>query len=911
MLAEMAHVKTRQPFGMPGDGVLQTHKNFGSINTNSSSVGDRYQQSEARRPKKIVFFCNGNRYFKGKKLYITPHRYVTFNDLLSDLTGKLPSSSSLPYGVRQIYTPSGGRKIRDVDELQDGKSYVCAGFETFKTLKYGEVDMEPWATGRSSQRHGELPQLEAKLLSGFSAVFGKSTYQPAAAAAHHKQLLPHLEAYMSPRAAAAAEDRLAQALTSNAGQGGSRAPAMVTVVRVGIKPYSVVKLLLNKASVQSYETLLSDVSEAFGPKWKHNRVRRLYALSGREVLSLSDFFRGDGVFVAVGNEKATLADIQDIIEELFDGGGGGAGGAGGSQSKPVLPVLARRKKRSKQRRTDLGSVDEELLPTTDRRLPPLPPQPGEQAEDAAVSAATGGQHHHHHRSAAQDEGTGHRLPLQQVQVASDKAAAHNLEMKEPRKPQLRVKPSPREAAAALISKLNEPPEPTARLVLSERAPLPSIQPDLSKESREPAAAAAADEPAATAADSAAVDSLQKSKARQLQEKRAQEERIRQNLYRSLEAKLKGDGPVSDDEGAGSSDAGAVENGIRATAAVSADVVAPKPVPRRREKPREPRLAKAKADRQTTVESVLDSYEIGRTLGDGNFALVKACVSRQNGAEYAMKVIDKGKLKGKEAMLENEITIMKACNDQHLVKLIDEFETADEIYLVLELVKGGDLFDAISQSVKFDEGTAAGMTRDITLALFYLHSRNIVHRDLKPENVMVMRNTDGSISLKLGDFGLAVEVLQTLYTICGTPTYVAPEILSEVGYGLEIDMWALGVITYILLCGFPPFRSPQRNQSELFEYIKAGQYEFLSPYWDSVSSGAKDLVQRLLVVDRKKRYTAIDVLCHPWILTNGGTVHLPHPIEQHSNNTRNRLLTKAADNMAEWQSHRDKIFSHLT
>ena len=155
------------------------------------------------------------------------------------------------------------------------------------------------------------------------------------------------------------------------------------------------------------------------------------------------------------------------------------------------------------------------------------------------------------------------------------------------------------------------------------------------------------------------------------------------------------------------------------------------------------------------------------------------------------------------MIENEIYIMKSCNHHNIVKLYEEFETKDEVYLVTDLVKGGDLFDAISQSVKFNEKDSACMIQDLCEALFYMHSKNIVHRDLKPENLLVMRKKDDKISIKLADFGLAMEVNKPIYTVCGTPTYVAPEILSEIGYGLEVDMWACGVITYILLCGFPP------------------------------------------------------------------------------------------------------------
>ncbi|ESO87761.1 hypothetical protein LOTGIDRAFT_194203, partial [Lottia gigantea] len=260
--------------------------------------------------------------------------------------------------------------------------------------------------------------------------------------------------------------------------------------------------------------------------------------------------------------------------------------------------------------------------------------------------------------------------------------------------------------------------------------------------------------------------------------------------------------------------------------------------------------------------------MGRVLGDGNFAVVKQSRLRSTGQEFGIKVIDKSKLKGKEHMVENEIEIMKECNHFNIVKLYEEFETRDRLYLVMELVKGGDLFDAITQSVKFTEIEAARMVKDLCNALFYLHSRNIVHRDLKPENLLVHRNKDGTVSLKLADFGLAMEVNDLIYTVCGTPTYVAPEILSEIGYSLEVDMWAVGVIMYILLCGFPPFRSPDRKQTELFAMIKAGEYEFVMPYWDGTSLYAKNLIGHLLVVDRTKRYSSIDVLSHPWIIFNG-------------------------------------------
>uniref|UniRef100_A0A1I8FSG0 Protein kinase domain-containing protein n=1 Tax=Macrostomum lignano TaxID=282301 RepID=A0A1I8FSG0_9PLAT len=236
--------------------------------------------------------------------------------------------------------------------------------------------------------------------------------------------------------------------------------------------------------------------------------------------------------------------------------------------------------------------------------------------------------------------------------------------------------------------------------------------------------------------------------------------------------------------------------------------------------------------------------------------------RDSGNEYAAKVIDKKKLRGKEHMVLNEVRIMRLCRHPNIVRLVDEYETKAEIYLIMELVKGGDLFDAISQVVKFNEIQASSMVADIAGGA----ALSAQQADMS----IVYRSKDNKISLKLGDFGLAMEVEEAIFTVCGTPTYVAPEILSETGYGLEVDMWALGVIAYILLCGFPPFRSRDRRQSELFQMIKTGTFEYLSPYWDHVSAPAKDLINRLLVVDKAARLTAIDVLCHAWVLSRGGS-----------------------------------------
>ncbi|XP_056139773.1 serine/threonine-protein kinase DCLK1-like isoform X1 [Lampris incognitus] len=274
------------------------------------------------------------------------------------------------------------------------------------------------------------------------------------------------------------------------------------------------------------------------------------------------------------------------------------------------------------------------------------------------------------------------------------------------------------------------------------------------------------------------------------------------------------------------------------------------------------------DYPSVPASLAERYKVGRTLGDGNFAVVRECLERSTGREYALKIINKGKCRGKEHMVQSEVAILRRVKHPNIVLLIEEVDTHNELYLVMELVKGGDLFDAITSSNKYTERDASCMLFNLASAIKYLHGLNIVHRDIKPENLLVYEHPDGSKSLKLGDFGLATVVNGLLYTVCGTPTYVAPEIIAETGYGLKVDVWAAGVITYILLCGFPPFRSSGEDQEALFDQILKGPLSFPLPYWDNVSDTAKELVSGMLQSAVDKRYTAQQVLDHPWVNDDG-------------------------------------------
>ncbi|XP_051527363.1 serine/threonine-protein kinase DCLK3-like [Myxocyprinus asiaticus] len=268
--------------------------------------------------------------------------------------------------------------------------------------------------------------------------------------------------------------------------------------------------------------------------------------------------------------------------------------------------------------------------------------------------------------------------------------------------------------------------------------------------------------------------------------------------------------------------------------------------------------------EVSLEDIEHCYDMGREVGDGNFAVVKECRVRGLAEVFAMKIVDNAKLQGRGHMIQNEIALLRSLKHPRLIQLFRSHHTDIHVYLLMELVTGGDLFDAISQSGRFSEPSAACMIRDISQALQYIHNKSIAHRDIKPENLLVQRHDNGNLNLKLADFGLAMIITEPVFTVCGTPTYVAPEILAETGYGVEVDVWAMGVILFVLLSGFPPFRSPDRNQDELFCLIQRGEVHFLSPYWDNVSEAAKALVRALLEVNPTRRLTASQTLQHDWL-----------------------------------------------
>ncbi|XP_051690504.2 calcium/calmodulin-dependent protein kinase type IV isoform X1 [Oryctolagus cuniculus] len=257
----------------------------------------------------------------------------------------------------------------------------------------------------------------------------------------------------------------------------------------------------------------------------------------------------------------------------------------------------------------------------------------------------------------------------------------------------------------------------------------------------------------------------------------------------------------------------------------------------------------------------DFFEVESELGRGATSIVYRCKQKGTQKPYALKVLKKTVDK---KIVRTEIGVLLRLSHPNIIKLKEIFETPTEISLVLELVTGGELFDRIVEKGYYSERDAADAVKQILEAVAYLHENGIVHRDLKPENLLYATPAPDA-PLKIADFGLSkiVDHQVLMKTVCGTPGYCAPEILRGCAYGPEVDMWSVGIITYILLCGFEPFYD-ERGDQFMFRRVLNCEYYFISPWWDEVSLNAKDLVRKLIVLDPKKRLTTFQALQHPWV-----------------------------------------------
>ncbi|XP_073435481.1 death-associated protein kinase 2 isoform X2 [Dendrobates tinctorius] len=269
------------------------------------------------------------------------------------------------------------------------------------------------------------------------------------------------------------------------------------------------------------------------------------------------------------------------------------------------------------------------------------------------------------------------------------------------------------------------------------------------------------------------------------------------------------------------------------------------------------------------QKVEDLYTIADELGSGQFAIVKRCKEKKTGIDYAAKFIKKRQSRASRRgvtreEIEREVDILRDIQHHNIITLHDVYENKTDVVLILELVSGGELFDFLAQKESLSEEEATRFIKQILEGVNYLHTRKIAHFDLKPENIMLLDKTIAVPHIKLIDFGLAHKIEEGVEfkNIFGTPEFVAPEIVNYEPLGLAVDMWSIGVITYILLSGASPFLG--ENKQETLSNITAVNYEFDEEFFSHTSDLAKGFIRKLLVKDTRKRLTIQEALSHPWI-----------------------------------------------
>jgi len=309
----------------------------------------------------------------------------------------------------------------------------------------------------------------------------------------------------------------------------------------------------------------------------------------------------------------------------------------------------------------------------------------------------------------------------------------------------------------------------------------------------------------------------------------------------------------------------------------------------RKPPRKVAKYRAKFDPRVTAK-----YEIKALIGRGSFSRVVRVEHKINKQPYAIKMIDR--VQGKD-VFESELAVLRRVRHDYIIRLIEVFETREKVYMVMDLATGGELFDRIIAKGMFTERDATLVLLMVLSGLKYLHALGITHRDLKPENLLYYHPGHDS-KILITDFGLSASRKSGeeayMQTTCGTPEYIAPEILARKPYTCGVDLWSVGVITYILLSGTMPFDDD--NRTRLYRLILKAKYSYSGEHWKDVSPPAKDFIDRLLVLDPTERLQAAVAVKHPWLTTAAATS---------SNKNLHRTISK---NLLERQSTRNSVKS---
>jgi len=290
--------------------------------------------------------------------------------------------------------------------------------------------------------------------------------------------------------------------------------------------------------------------------------------------------------------------------------------------------------------------------------------------------------------------------------------------------------------------------------------------------------------------------------------------------------------------------------------------------------------------------VEEQYEFKEDLGTGNYSVVKKAVHKKTGEVVAIKIYDKRHISVfDKGCINTEVEILKTLKHPNVINIKEAYNGPKRLYIVMEFMGGGELLGLIQKRKVFPEKEACKIFHQIVSALSYLHSIGIVHRDIKPDNLLLTTQGEDAV-VKIADFGFAKRIGDGfLHTPCGSPVYTAPEIIREEAYNKSVDMWSLGVLLYILLCGFPPFY--HRDPNKLFDVIEKGVFDFPAAQWSNISAPAKELISSLLRLDPSERLTAQQVLAHSWLspsTTTSDTTLTPRDSEK-NNDTKEKKSSR--------------------
>ena len=598
--------------------------------TTKASFPSRSDHEVGQGAKKVTFYINGDRNFRGQVMVITPRRFRSVDMLLNELC-RLANFKDLPLGVRYLFSLESGARVDTLDQLIDGKAYVCSSHSSLKKLSYGgKPPLAQW----SSRHQNDLPDVRMAR--------NEHKRRPVGVARN---------AEPSQHGGYSARSNLGDSIRVTI------KPKMVQVIRNGpYKPHTVVKALLNKRTAQTLEQVLDEVSSSLGNTGGLSSPRKLYTISGQQIREVAELFRDENnIFIAVGNEKFSPEDIVDIMED-FEQRISKKQSAKRKQSKggnEGMLHYKQRKAKETEQVNPLNTIEESKLP----KLPDI----HSKSENKPRPENTNNK----------DIKTQENLNAAKRSPRGKNTHARNTEKRSQNSVKL-----PQINNTSLVSKSQKEDKENGG------APIPSndenglgIQPSNAE--------------------------LDKSE-----------------NYNNLSSNQSGD--------------------------VSRKVSLSKRPAKKTSRDDSGILSEDEIKYGTvTDKTVEDVYDMGKKIGDGNFADVRQCVDKITKKEFALKIVDKAKVRGKEQMIRDEIDIMRRCKHPNIVRMYEDYDSPRHIYLVMELIKGGDLFDAISSSVKFTESVTRTYVKDIAKALAYLHKRKIVHRDLKPENLLVSKGSSNS------------------------------------------------------------------------------------------------------------------------------------------------------------------------